>query len=186
MGIFYFLKKVLSVDREKVKNNILFTMPVFRVLNNYKIITLYFCFITMIGWGQTRDSSYKPIFNVGYTQGTHSMLQVGMEYDVINTDKHWLFLGGGVMTTPYHKEWHWLPYVDITKGNGLLSYGAKASTRHVQPQVGVSLLNLIDIGLGYAIPFSNDKAPLIKGFNLNIKIRISGNDNVYPKLKIGF
>lgn len=44
----------------------------------------------------------------------------------------------------------------------------------------------MDIGLGYGIPFKEDKIPVIKGFNLNIKIRLSGNDSVYPKLKIGF
>lgn len=142
--------------------------------------------ISVIGWGQWRDSSYKPIFNLGYSQGTHSMLQLGMEYDVVSTEKAWLFVGGGVMVTPYHKEWHWLPYIDVTHGNGLGYYGAKVSTKHIQPQIGITLLNLMDIGVGYAIPFGNNIVPEIKGFNLNMKIRISSNDEVYPKLKIGF
>ncbi|MCO7724162.1 hypothetical protein NJB85_13325 [Myroides odoratimimus] len=149
-------------------------------------IVLGVCLMTVVGWGQRSNSDYKPIFNVGYNQGTHSMIQLGVEYDVLSSDEKWLFVGGGVFATPYHKEWHWLPYVDITKSNGLLFYGAKTSTKYVQPQVGISLLNLMDIGLGYGIPFNEDRIPVIKGFNLNIKIRLSGNDSVYPKLKMGF
>lgn len=151
-----------------------------------KLIFIVISLSSLVGWSQWRDSGYKPIFNVGYSQGTHSMLQLGMEYDIMSNKEKWLFIGGGVMATPYYKEWHWLPYMDVTRGNGLGFYGMKVTTKHIQPQVGVSLLNLMDIGLGYAIPFNDDKIPLIKGFNLNLKIRLSGNDNVYPKLKIGF
>ncbi|EPH10191.1 hypothetical protein HMPREF9713_02540 [Myroides odoratimimus CCUG 12700] len=150
------------------------------------IIIIAICLVSITGWSQRSNSTYKPILNVGFQQGSHSMFQLGVEYDVLSSDEKWLFVGGGVLATPYHKEWHWLPYVDVTKSNGLLFYGVKASTKHVQPQVGISLLNLMDIGLGYGIPFNEDRIPVIKGFNLNIKIRLSGNDSVYPKLKMGF
>ncbi|MDR0228911.1 MAG: hypothetical protein LBI72_07595 [Flavobacteriaceae bacterium] len=151
-----------------------------------KLIILGVFLISTIGWSQLRESDYEPIFNVGYSYGTHSMLQLGMEYDIINRDEKWLFIGGGVIATPYYKEWHWLPYVDVTRSNGIGFYGIKASTKHIQPQVGVSLLNFMDVGLGYAIPFSNDIIPEIKGFNVGLKIRFSRNDKVYPNLKIGF
>lgn len=150
------------------------------------VSTLCLCLISVIGWSQLRDTAYKPIFHLGYTQGTHSMFQLGMEYDVISSKDQWLFLGGGVMTTSYFKDRHWLPYMDVTHSNGLGYYGVKASTRHIQPQVGISLLNFIELGMGYAIPFNEDKVPVIKGFNFNLKIRFSGNEAIYPKLKIGF
>ncbi|MDM1380511.1 hypothetical protein [Myroides marinus] len=151
-----------------------------------KLIILGTFLISMMGWSQLRESGYQPIFNVGYSQGTHSMLQLGMEYDVITTEEKWLFIGGGLMATPYYKEWHLLPYVDVTKGNALRFYGLKITTKHIQPQVGVSLLNFMDIGIGYAFPFNEDKVPVIKGFNVGLKVRISGNDKVYPRLNIGF
>ena len=68
-------------------------------------VVLGVCLMTVSGWGQRSNSDYKPIFNVGYNQGTHSMIQLGVEYDILSSDERWLFVGGGVLATPYHKEY---------------------------------------------------------------------------------
>lgn len=151
-----------------------------------KLIILGTFLISMIGWCQLRDSNYEPILTLGYTQGTHSIFQFGMEYDLINNNDQWLFIGAGAMTTKYMDKQYWMPYLDVTHSGGVAFYGVKASTKHIQPQLGISLLNMVDLGVGYAIPFNEGKLPVIKGFNFNLRIRITGNEDVYPKLKIGF
>ncbi|WP_121965373.1 hypothetical protein [Myroides sp. N17-2] len=149
-----------------------------------KLIVI-FCLwlISGVSMAQFKKLNYEPIITAGYQQNSHSQFQLGLEHSLLNNSSDWLFVGAGVMATPYHDKWYWLPYADVTRSWGLAFYGAKATTHHIQPQLGISLLNFMDIGVGYAIPFNeNSSNPVIKGFTFSLKIRMTNDNKTYLKI----
>ncbi|UVD78940.1 hypothetical protein NWE55_12520 [Myroides albus] len=148
-----------------------------------KLFVFLSLLFTCICFGQSDWRAYKPIVNMGYQFNSHSQVYAGLEYSFISGTRlreRWNFVGAGVMATPYRDKWYWLPYADFTRSNGLAFISTRLSTHHIQPQIGVTMLNLLDIGVGYSFAFKQSVSnPVIKGFTLSFKLRITKDKSNY-------
>ncbi|MDR2224241.1 MAG: pneumococcal-type histidine triad protein [Flavobacteriaceae bacterium] len=148
-------------------------------------LLLICCFTTIHAQKNIYRTIYDPIFNVEYNYNGHTQLKAGLEHLLSENNFH--YLGIGALWTQYQDKGYVIPYAHYQYIPKDKLYFAKltASTKHLQPTVGLSLLNIFDIGVGYAIPFDqNNSTPVIKGVTLSINLRITNNQKAYQSFKV--
>ncbi|EOG6894804.1 hypothetical protein ACLH3T_000132 [Flavobacterium psychrophilum] len=134
-------------------------------------------------------SSLKLIYYVEYFNTNRSQLKGGFEFylnpNARNDNRFFFGLGYGLVNSfGYIKG---LPdyHISYNKNNGyFFKFGG--SDRNLYVLTGISFLNAIDLGVGYSVSMGENRLPEIRGFTVGFTIRMSANDAVYEKLKIGF
>jgi hypothetical protein len=129
----------------------------------------------------------QPIFYINYSITIKSQFTGGLEFCLSCEDKSKLFLGLGYGISNYDNNYFGIPdtYLSLNTVNwGFVKIGG--SNRNLYSLAGLSLLNIIDLGLGYSYPLTQNKIPEIKGFTFGLTFRITNNKKAYVPLKIGF
>lgn len=126
-----------------------------------------------------------PILYLGYSIATKSQFTGGLEFCLDCKNENKLFLGLGYGITSYDDKYYGLPDMHLSyniQKSILLKAGS--SDKNAYALVGITFLNMIDLGFGYSTPFNREKSPVIKGFTFGITFRFTNNKNVYGHLKM--
>lgn len=141
----------------------------------------------MICSGFFSAQNWQPIYYIDYSYAHRNQMKIGLEWFLNNSgDENKLFLGTGLGMVYHNEKLEVLPDLHInynTKSGYFLKTGSSFSNAYLLG--GISFLNFLDLGIGYSLPYQKEKMP-IKGFTMGLTLRLSGNDNAYGKLKIGF
>lgn len=147
----------------------------------------------------TREYNYKennnsskfkisdwPILYLNYSIADKSLLTAGLEFCLDCKNKNKLFLGAGYgITNSYNGRYYGLPDVHLSYNTEyLLFLKAGSSSKNAYAMGGLTLFNMIDLGLGYSFPYNKEKSPTYQGFTTSLTFRITKNKEVYTKLNI--
>ena len=126
------------------------------------------------------------VFYVEYVNSDRNQLKAGLEV-FTRTRNYRLFYGVGYGLVNSNKQIKGLLdyHVSYNSNNGFL-VKISGSDRNVAPIIGVSLLNALDLGVGYSFPIKKDEIPEIQGFTVGLTVRFSKNNDVYEDFNIGF
>ncbi|MCT2564721.1 hypothetical protein [Chryseobacterium herbae] len=130
---------------------------------------------------------WQPIYYADYSYAHRNQIRIGLEWLLNSSEKDdKLFLGTGLGAVYHHEELRLLPdlHMNYNTGSG---YFIKAGSSFFNAYIlgGISFLNILDLGIGYSLPYQKEKMP-IKGFTIGLTLRLTGDDNAYGKMKIGF
>ena len=127
-----------------------------------------------------------PITYINYSIVDKSLLTAGYEFclDCQTPKKLFLGLGYGV-TNSYNGQYYGLPDLHLSYNVSILF--AKIGTTHKNSYLlgGLTLMNFIDLGFGYSLPYTPDKAPAFEGFTMSLNLRFTRNRKVYSQF-IGY
>jgi len=127
----------------------------------------------------------SPAFYVSYSIALKSQYTAGLEFclDCQNNNKLLLGLGYGIMR--YHEKTYGLPDFHLSYNLSEKWLFAKIGGSHRNTYViaGLSLLNIMDLGIGYSVPFNQENVPVIKGFTFGAIIRFTHNENLRLNFK---
>lgn len=131
---------------------------------------------------------WKPIFYIDYFYVDRHQLKGGLEFCLNEESRDKLFVGLGYGLVNYNRKIYALPdyHISYNFERNPLFLKLGGSHKHLYSMIGISLLNLIDLGIGYSFPFNKYETPNIQGFTAGITLRLTHNDKAYPRLKIGF
>jgi hypothetical protein len=130
---------------------------------------------------------WQPIFYINYSITVKNQFTGGLEFCMDCEDKTKLFFGLGYGISSYDRTYFGLPDAHLSLNTeSLLFIKAGGSNRNLYAVTGFSLLNFIDLGIGYSHPFTQNKTPDLKGFTFGITFRITNNKEAYIPLRIGF
>lgn len=133
--------------------------------------------------------NWQPIFYANYSITVKSQFTAGMEFCLSceKDSKANLFLGLGYGITSYDDKYTGLPdaYLSLNTDN-LYFVKIGGSNRNLYSLVGLSLLNMVDVGCGYSYPLTQDETPELKGFTFGITFRITNNQKAYVPIRVGF
>lgn len=131
-------------------------------------------------------------FSVGYHYSGRNTFFTGLSFSdnlkETDEDKR-LLITAGTLVTHYEKKWQFIPELGIWyppfRDNYLGLLGTSVSTKHIEPQFVVSLLNFFTVHVGYAIPFAEHT---FKGVTLGFRVHLAFRKRsaFYIPLKIGF
>ena len=123
-----------------------------------------------------------PITYLNYSIADKSLLTAGYEFclDCQTPKKLFLGLGYGV-TNSYNGQYYGLPDLHLSYNVSILF--AKIGTTHKNSYLlgGLTLMNFIDLGFGYALPYDKNKAPAFEGFTMSLNLRFTRNRKVYSQ-----
>jgi len=135
---------------------------------------------------ESNSSKFKfPILYLDYKIAKKSFLSGGIEFCLNPKNENNLFLGAGYgITNSYNGNYYGLPDIHLSYNtNRIWFYKGGVSTKHAYVVFGPTFLNLIDLGLGYSQPFSENKTPEIKGFIFNTTLRLTSVPKSVPYQK---
>ncbi|MEN2489218.1 hypothetical protein AAYQ05_15575 [Flavobacterium sp. B11] len=148
----------------------------------------------------TREYNYKtnnnnskfktpdwPILYINYSIADKSLFTGGLEFCLDCEEyKNKLFLGLGYgITNSYNDKYYGLPDIHLSYNTEyLLFIKAGSSNKSAYVLGGLTLLNLIDLGLGYSFPYNKESIPAYEGFTASLTFRITKSQKVYTKLFI--
>lgn len=138
----------------------------------------------------TNNSKFKipewPIIYLNYSIADKSLFTGGLEFCLDCKNKNKLFLGAGYgITNSYNGKYYGLPDIHLSYNTDyLLFVKAGSSSKNAYAVGGLTVFNMIDLGLGYSFAYNKEKIPTYEGFTASISFRISKNKNVYTKLNI--
>lgn len=140
--------------------------------------------IILLSFGAKAQSEIldRMALTTGYHYKGRNTFYAGLSYSNIESDKnHQIIASVGASAFRYAEKWKIAPEMSILYGN-LAMFGAVVSTKHIEPQVGLSIFNLMTFHFGYAFPFDEK---FFKGFTagLRINIALTKYDDFYVKLK---
>lgn len=124
------------------------------------------------------------ILNLSYSYADRNQFTGGLEYWRCGSGDTKGFFGIGYGVTSYNGKYYGLPDLHLSVNRNLLFVKAGTSNRHAYTLAGISAFNMMDLGIGYSLPYSNTKNPVIKGFTFGVTFRITKNPDAYQKLKI--
>ncbi|KRD10896.1 hypothetical protein ASE21_04020 [Flavobacterium sp. Root901] len=124
------------------------------------------------------------ILNLSYSYAERNQFTAGLEYWKCGSGTTKAFLGIGYGITGYNNKYYGLPDLHLSINRSLLFIKAGTSNRHAYALAGISAFNMVDLGIGYSLPYSNINNPVIKGFTFGAAFRITKNPDAYQKLKI--
>lgn len=124
-----------------------------------------------------------PISYINYSITDKSLLTLGSEFclDCQMTNRK-LFLGLGFgFTNSYNGQYYGLPDLHLSYNVSILF--AKIGTTHKNSYLlgGLTLMNFIDLGFGYSLPYNPDVAPAFKGFTMSLNLRFTRNRKAYSQ-----
>lgn len=137
----------------------------------------------------TNNSKFKipewPILYLNYSIANKSLFTGGLEF-CLTRSKNKLFLGAGYgITNSYDGNYYGLPDVHLSYNTEyLLFIKAGSSSKNAYAVGGLTVFNMIDLGLGYSFPYNKEKIPTYEGFTVSISFRFTKNKDVYTKLNI--
>ncbi|WDF64011.1 hypothetical protein [Flavobacterium sp. KACC 22763] len=123
-----------------------------------------------------------PITYLNYSIADKSLLTAGYEFCLDCKTNNKLFLGIGYgVTNSYNGQYYGLPDLHLSRNVSILF--AKIGTTHKNGYImgGLSLMNFIDLGLGYSLPYNPDKAPAFEGFTMSLNLRFTKNRKAYSQ-----
>ncbi len=124
------------------------------------------------------------ILNLSYSYAQRNQFTAGLEYWKCGSGETKAFFGIGYGITSYNNKYYGLPDLHLSVNRNLLFIKAGTSNRHAYALAGVSAFNMMDLGIGYSLPYNNINNPVIKGFTFGVTFRITKNPDAYQKLKI--
>lgn len=130
---------------------------------------------------------WQPIYYVDYSYAHRHQMKIGLEWLLTSSENDdTIFLGTGLGAVYHDDKIQILPDLHMsynTHSGYFLKAGSSFSNAYWLG--GISFLNILDLGIGYSVPYQKEKMP-VKGFTVGLTLRLTGNDHVYEKLKIGF
>jgi len=132
------------------------------------------------------DSELIPIFYVDYKIADKSLLTGGIEFCLACKKENKLLLGTGFgITNSYNGNYYGFPDIHLFYSKELLFIKTGSSHKNAYVLGGLTFLNVIDLGVGYSFPYTNEKMPVYKGFTTGITLRFANNSkNTYQKFKM--
>lgn len=122
----------------------------------------------------------SPAFYISYSITTKSQLTGGLEFCLDCQNDNKLLIGLGYGITRYDGNTYGL--VDYHLSYNLTEKWLFAkiggSNKNAYAIAGLTIFNLLDLGLGYSAPFNTATIPVIKGFTFGATIRFTDNDNL--------
>lgn len=130
--------------------------------------------------------SKLPIFYFDYKIANKSLLTGGIEFCLSCKMENKLLLGTGFgITNSYNGNYYGLPDIHLFYSKELLFIKTGSSHKNAYAIGGVTFLNVLDLGIGYSFPYTNEKIPVYKGFTTGITLRLAGESkNAYQKFNI--
>jgi|SRR5690554_73164 len=142
------------------------------------------CGMTLLSNAQILE---KSAIHTGYSYVGRNSVSLGLEYNFPIEKNDWHGLSTGIVARHFkgqNNKSYFIPEVSVSyRYFGLFSQIA-ISTEHINPNIGVSLLNIIRIYTGYSFSF-NERSTNLNGVVFGINLLI-GKDEFYDGLKIGF
>ena len=127
----------------------------------------------------------SPAFYISYSIALKSQYTAGLEFclDCQNDNKLLLGLGYGIMR--YDDKTYGLPdfHLSYNLSEKWLFAKVGGSHRNAYAIAGLSLLSIMDLGIGYSVPFNQENIPAIKGFTFGATIRFTDNKNLRLNFK---
>lgn len=127
----------------------------------------------------------SPAFYISYSIALKSQYTAGLEFclDCQNDNKLLLGLGYGIMR--YDDKTYGLPdfHLSYNLSEKWLFAKVGGSHRNAYAIAGLSLLSIMDLGIGYSVPFNQENIPVIKGFTFGATIRFTDNKNLRLNFK---
>jgi hypothetical protein len=153
----------------------------------YSLALILFCTKTNSQNIKSESTSPQwPILYVNYSIANKSLLTGGLEFCLDCKNKNKFFLGAGYgITNSYDGNYYGLPDMHLSYNTkNLLFLKAGSSSKNAYAVGGLTVFNMIDLGLGYSFPYNKEKIPTFEGFTASISFRITKNKDVYTKLNI--
>ena len=123
-----------------------------------------------------------PITYLNYSIADKSLLTLGTEFCLNCQTSKKLFLGLGYgVTNSYNGQYYGLPDLHLSYNVSILF--AKIGTTHKNSYLlgGLTLMNFIDLGFGYSLPYDKNKAPAFEGFTMSLNLRFTRNKKAYSQ-----
>lgn len=152
-----------------------------------KLLLPWFLVVSLcFGFKAKAQMTYEPILFANFNFVNHFGMQAGLETLLSSGDReNKLFLGAGYGMLFEGDAIRGLADLHLSYNCGLVFAKIGGSELHFYSQAGISLLHFLDMGVGYSMPYRKEGLQ-VKGFTFGLTFRLSGNDDVYPKLKFGF
>ncbi|MFD2942881.1 hypothetical protein [Flavobacterium notoginsengisoli] len=131
------------------------------------------------------DFTFEPIFYISYSAANKSLLTGGLEFCLDCKNENKLFLGAGYgITNSYNGNYYGLPDVHLSYSKEFLFIKTGSSHKNAYAIGGFTFLNRFDLGLGYSLPYNNEKIPAYKGFTTSLTLRLTKNEKAYQKFNM--
>lgn len=114
----------------------------------------------------------QTAIGVGYKYTGRNSLKLSFEYRTSTSSNQGYFnLGAGAIYTPVNGNNKILQAVHAYYNNAIFMYGMSVSPYAVEPNIGFSLLNIMWLTSGYAIPLNKEK--YFRGITVGIQFNIA-------------
>ena len=127
----------------------------------------------------------SPAFFISYSIAVKSQYTAGLEFclDCQNDNKLLIGLGYGIMR--YDDKTYGLPdfHLSYNLSEKWIFTKIGASHKNAYAIAGLTVVNLMDLGIGYSVPFNEESIPVIKGFTFGLTIRFTNNENLRLNFK---
>ncbi|MCR4031652.1 MULTISPECIES: hypothetical protein [Flavobacterium] len=143
-------------------------------------------------YNQNKNRGFKipesklPIFYLDYKIANKSLLTGGIEFCLSCEKENKLLIGAGFgITNSYNGNYYGLPDIHLYYSKELLFIKTGSSHKNAYVLGGLTFLNVIDLGIGYSFPYTNENTAVFKGFTTGITLRFNGESkNAYQKFNI--
>ncbi|MDR2228156.1 MAG: hypothetical protein LBE39_01685 [Flavobacteriaceae bacterium] len=114
----------------------------------------------------------QTAIGAGYKYTGRNSLKLSFEYRTSTSSNQGYFnLGAGAIYTPVNGNDKILPEVHAYYNNAIFMYGMSVSSYAVEPNIGLSLFNMMWLTGGYAIPLNKEK--YFRGITVGIQFNIA-------------
>ncbi|PUB32968.1 hypothetical protein C8J95_104372 [Elizabethkingia sp. YR214] len=114
----------------------------------------------------------QTAIGVGYKYTDRNSLKLSFEYRTSTSSNQGYFnIGAGAIYTPVNGNAKILPEVHAYYNNAIFMYGMSVSPYAAEPNIGLSLFNVMWLTGGYAIPLNKEK--YFRGITVGIQFNIA-------------
>ncbi|WP_141248438.1 hypothetical protein [Flavobacterium sp. ACN6] len=131
----------------------------------------------------SEDIDMSPAFYISYSIAAKSQFTGGLEFCLACQNDNKLLVGLGYGITRYDSKTYGLPDFHLYLSREWLFAKIGGSHKNAYALAGITLINLMDLGIGYSVPFNQENIPEIKGFIFGATIRFSNNENLRLNFK---
>ncbi|GEM56693.1 hypothetical protein B0A58_15760 [Flavobacterium branchiophilum NBRC 15030 = ATCC 35035] len=143
--------------------------------------------VVLVLFTLSKVKAQSPVaFYVSYYNSDRSQLKMGAEW-FSTAARYRVFYGMGYGMVATQKQYKGLLdyHVSCNTNKGFL-FKVSGSDVNLAPTVGISLLNAMDLDVGYSFAINKKEVPVIQGFTVGFTVRLSKNKNAFEKWHIGF
>ncbi|ASK29567.1 hypothetical protein CEY12_05360 [Chryseobacterium sp. T16E-39] len=127
----------------------------------------------------------RMAFSTAYRYTGRNVIQGGLSYKMNNSTNQSLILGTSVLYSSVDGEAKFLPEASFyyTNRMGHL-FGVSLNPYSIEPRIGLSLFNFMNINTGFALPIHKEK--YFKGITFGIQFNIAPvkSSQFYEKMKL--